>query len=415
MSDLAEAKRHWQIVRRLSREAGDTKEAAELGIVSCRQILIIGWFFGLSEEEEREVFEEGKRWIGRVGDLQAEAHLEYSYSLSRTIAQGDLAGGLAHGLEAERLAEQAGNPELALILAGSRIVTLEAMGRIREAISLLDRTIEATRDRPEAGLEVWGMSHHLWAISTRGRLEGFTGDLEKAKQMYDACVEQARTCGERDIEVWTLSARGEPSLLDGDFEAGLIACRKAVEIADRVGSPLSRVIAYTALGLLLGLNGLHQEGVPVLEHGLSISRGRRTNLQTEGLLLVHLAEVHLAAGNLAEARVAAEAAVSAGQRIGSVLYEAHAHRSLARALLRQSEDGSIGEARGALDRADALYDKTGARNYKALVNLDRAELAGLEGDAGARRRELEAALKLFREMKAPIRVREVEQLLADLR
>jgi tetratricopeptide (TPR) repeat protein len=413
MSDIAEAQRHWQLVRRLSREAAGTTEAAELGIVSCRQILIIGWFIGLSEEEERDVFEEGKRWIGLIGDHQAEAHLEYSYSLSRTLAHGDLKGGLAHGLEAERLAEQAGNPDLALILAGSRIVTLEAMGRIREAISLLDRTIEATRDRPEAGLEVWGMSHHVWAICARGRMEGFTGDLEKSKQMLDGCIEQARIRGERDLEVWALAALGEHGLISGDFEASLIASRKAAEIADRVGSLLSRIIAYTSLGCMLTLNGLHEEAVAVLEQGLSASRRWRTHLSAEAEVLACLAEAHLAAGNLAEARTTAEAGVSAGQRIGSVQYEARAHHALGRVLLRQSGKVSIEEARKILDRADALHAKTGSRNFQALVRMDLAELARLEGDPGVRKQELEEALRLFHEMKAPIRVREVEQLLAD--
>gem|GEM_PF-5154427 len=42
----------------------------------------------------------------------------------------------------------------------------------------------------------------------------------------------------------------------------------------------------------------------------------------------------------------------------------------------------------------------------------RARLAGLEGDATARKGELRAARRLFEAMPAPVRVREVDQLLA---
>jgi hypothetical protein len=45
--------------------------------------------------------------------------------------------------------------------------------------------------------------------------------------------------------------------------------------------------------------------------------------------------------------------------------------------------------------------------------MDLAELARLEGDPGVRKQELKKALRLFLEMEAPIRVQEVEQLLAD--
>ena len=47
-----------------------------------------------------------------------------------------------------------------------------------------------------------------------------------------------------------------------------------------------------------------------------------------------------------------------------------------------------------------------------VYHLERAELVRITGDHEARDHELRAALRLFREMKAPIRVRQVEKLLA---
>jgi tetratricopeptide (TPR) repeat protein len=164
---------------------------------------------------------------------------------------------------------------------------------------------------------------------------------------------------------------------------------------------------------MLTLNGRPEEAVPLLKRALDNARSGHSDLYAEAEYLAHLGEAYLAAGDLIAARTAAEEGVTIGRARGTMLLEARSHLAFARILLRQEGDRASEDIRKALDQAEDLHTKTGARNLHALVHLERAELARLEGDAGARRRELEAALRLFREMKAPIRVGEVERLLAD--
>jgi hypothetical protein len=177
---------------------------------------------------------------------------------------------------------------------------------------------------------------------------------------------------------------------------------------------MARNAVARSLGLILTLTGQCDEAVVLLEQTLQLARQRKTGLSLEPDTLARLAEAQLGAGDLRAARDAAEEGVAVGQRIGAMLQEANAHVALARVLLRE-EGATAGSAvREALGRAEILYRERGARNLQAFVHLEQAELARLEGDSGARERELRAALELFRVMKAPIRMREVEEILAGL-
>ncbi len=286
-------------------------------------------------------------------------------------------------------------------------------GRLEEAKLRLERTISAFSQRVEIGAEVWGGSNYLWALTTRALVEAFAGDLEKANEMFDRSIELARTHGERQNEGWALGWFGFLAQIDGDFGRGLTVCQRGAEIAERVGGQMMRGMAHRPLGLMLTLNGRHEEAVALLETALDNARRRQTDLYSEAGHLAFLAEAYLAAGKPVAAMETAEEGIRVGKDKGSMVMEAHSHLTLARILRRQGGDGSSQGIRKALVDSEELYDKTGARNFKAFVHLERAELARLEGDAGARKQELEAALRLFREMKAPIRVREVEGLLAD--
>jgi hypothetical protein len=61
--------------------------------------------------------------------------------------------------------------------------------------------------------------------------------------------------------------------------------------------------------------------------------------------------------------------------------------------------------------ADGLIAETGARNLSAWVELERAELCGLRGDAAGRVARLRAAREMFARMDARLRVREMDRAL----
>jgi hypothetical protein len=94
------------------------------------------------------------------------------------------------------------------------------------------------------------------------------------------------------------------------------------------------------------------------------------------------------------ARALADEAVALARRIGVPIDLVYAERALARVLLAQE---------GA---------ETGATGLAPLVMLERAALARLEGDSGSCERILREAKTLFVELGAPLRVQQIDALLA---
>jgi hypothetical protein len=160
--------------------------------------------------------------------------------------------------------------------------------------------------------------------------------------------------------------------------------------------------------------GEWSEAMDVAERGLELARERRTALEGEAWHLFRLAEAHLGARELARARSFAEESVEVARRMGARAGECLAQRTLARVLLRQEGLAAAKSIRRALDRADTLVDETGAKNFRPLIQLERAELARREGDSEACAHELRQAQRLFSEMGAMERVKYVAAQLESL-
>ena len=63
--------------------------------------------------------------------------------------------------------------------------------------------------------------------------------------------------------------------------------------------------------------------------------------------------------------------------------------------------------RSALAQATALVEATGALAFAPFIHIERARLAELTGDSAGREREMREAQRLFTEMGAPIRARQM--------
>ena len=409
-SDLRECSRHQQRVRALLREVGDAPEAAELGIAACRTILIGSVATGLSETEEHEVHREGRRWVERLGSLEEQVRFENAFTVSRMMA-GDLQGALEHGLEVQRLAVEAASPEFDALLAGTHAVTLQLMGRLAGVLEWLEPLVAGVIDE-QLYSEFGGWQ--VIASRTLGAVQCLTGGLGKARATLEYGLELALANPEAS-PINILSEFATLAAISGDLELGLDRCRRSLELAERSGSSSERLNAHEKLARMLVRAGSAQEALSLAEGAASISSETGVFRVSEARILKTLAEARLATGQLDVARATAEEAVSAGQRIGTRIYEAEAQLVLARVLLRRDGAGAADAIRSALEQGEAIFSESGAKNLQPFVHLERAELARLENDPQTRQRELHTALGFFGEMGAPIRVREVEGLLADSR
>ncbi len=410
-NDIAESLRHWQRVRELIADSPEAPESPELGAEACRQVLAYGFRLGLVEEEEARAFDEGKRWAAQSGDVRADGLLESNYSIAETTS-GKLERGVAHALEGTRLLAQTDEPELRAIAVWTSIYPLQVVGRFAEATEFLEKLIEDTRGHPEWGFDMWRLSAFTWGHFMLGGVTVLQGGLSDAQQLLDRAVELARQHGDTESEGWAQLWMVDLALVAGDPDRSMGPGQRGLEIAEKMGSVYSRAIAYLRLGAAHLLNERWKPAVESLEQSLDIMRGNRTALELEARALAWLAEAVLGTDDLTRAHDLAHEAATLWRERGARQDGAFAQLSLARVLLSQQGADAAETIRTALDAGDEVTGKDGVCNLRPLLLVERAKLAGLEGDADARDRHLRAALPLFEAMGAPLRVRQVEALLA---
>jgi tetratricopeptide (TPR) repeat protein len=386
-------------VRTLLETVPESVETLALGVTARIQMLNLGWRLGASEDEAAALFGEGKRLAERSGDLRWLARLALMYSAVRGLG-GDLETWLHSSLEAARLADQTGDAGLKAACLVPQIVAHQYAGRLSEAFLLTEKVLARTSDDPTLGADVLGFSPHIFALSFRGWVATSMGRHDEAETDLDRAVELARQQGDAEVLGWAHGAYVWLARNTGRPVAALNHARHAVEIAERIGSPLSRVGAYGSLGHAHILTEEWGEAAGVLDRALEIAREMRVALLVEGWVLVFLAEAYLGLGEDSRARATADEAVAVARRRGTKLFECNAHLIRARVLLRTEGATASDDIQSALREAQALVEETGGRSREPLIHEERAELARLTGDDATHQRELREAHRLFTEMGA---------------
>jgi tetratricopeptide (TPR) repeat protein len=203
---------------------------------------------------------------------------------------------------------------------------------------------------------------------------------------------------------WLAYFQGEP-------EAALGHAQRALQIAERMGSPFSHAHAWSFLGLAERMRDEWKLAVEALERSLAISRERRTAIEAEGSALGTLGESYLGLGDPERARATAMEGVEVARAHGNPFNETSASLALARVLLGSPGPAARTEIEAALARASELTRNTGAKVFEPLIHVELAELARQSGDEEGRERELREAHRLFTEIGAAGRA---ERLSAEL-
>jgi hypothetical protein len=192
---------------------------------------------------------------------------------------------------------------------------------------------------------------------------------------------------------------GEP----GD---GLEHARKGLEIAVRLGSAISQVIAYSCLSSAQLARDEWDDAAASSEEMLRVISESRTGVQYEGWARWTLAAAEVGRGNIEAARATAQEGASIAAKQGLILQEANCRLHLGRALAGERPS----EARAELEHALELCQAEGPGNVPH-VRLAMAELAEAHGRDEARERQLTEALRLFEEHGAAGYVRRVREML----
>jgi tetratricopeptide (TPR) repeat protein len=183
----------------------------------------------------------------------------------------------------------------------------------------------------------------------------------------------------------------------GDPPAALRHAREALSTAERLGALGYRAGARSALGAAHLMARRFDEAIAALEDAVAIASPDVQGLTNWSTLLARLAEAHLGRGDL-EAALAlsadAVAAAAASRRLAA------ADAFLARARVLLATDGDRKEVERVLGAAAEIAARCGAAVYEAPIHEERAHLAERSGNAEDRTRELDEALRRYREIGA---------------
>ena len=409
-SDIAEAHRRWRQLRALLDTASDTSETRELAIMACMHILNLGVRMGITREEADAVFAQGKALAERIGDQQVLARLLTNYGMVRG-AGGDIAAAMMHITEATRLAQESQDVALQVGLLLTMVIWQLHSGELHTALTSVERVLEMTRDDHALGAAIVGFEPHVFAVFYRGVIRLAAGYLDEARRDLDRAIELAQEQGDMELVAMAHGFYALVGWFTGDPAIGLPHTRQAVEIAEKIGSPLARSQAYGFLGIVHVQREEWDAAVSGLQQELAIAREHRTLLFVEAGTLAMLAQAYLGRGEHGLARSTAEEAVAVARRCGARLFECDGHMTLAQVLLCVEGATATVAISRELEEAERLIAATGARSRAPFLHLHRAELARLGGDTALYEHELRTARRLFTEVGAPGHVARLTQLL----
>jgi class 3 adenylate cyclase/tetratricopeptide (TPR) repeat protein len=414
-SDAAQALNHWQKVRVLlqgtpalrSVEGSESAEAAELGVAACVQILQLGWRLGMSEDDAAELLAEGKTLAARSGEPRLLSELLASYGGVRGLA-GDTAGYVEYTTEAARAAERTDNTALKMNVAIPQSYSLILVGRLRDSAAVSEQVLSMAPGDAQLRSGFLNVDPYAYHLMSRAAIAVEMGEIATAGRGVERALQLARE--EEDMEnlTWAHGWFVTLAYRTGEVAGALGHARQAVEIAEKVGSSVNRMLAYMTLGLAHLVNREWDAALQAEEQSLRIARESRAGLVWESAPLMYLSEGHLGRGDSSQALECAEEAVAVAQRCGTPLFEADALLARARALLRVQGHRASAAIEQDLAQVQTIVEQTAGRCREPFILEARAELAQLAGDETSRQRELRAAHRLFTAMGATGHAKRIE-------
>jgi len=330
--------------------------------------------------------------------------------------------------DAERLAQSLGDPRRLDKIYAFLVQYYWAKGEYPRAIEYGERCLAAGRALNDLGLEVTGNLYLGHAYHSLGDYPGAVECLVRNVDLLEgeAAFERFGLSGlPYTVSCsWAVSALAEL----GEFEQGLEYARRGARVAEAANHPYSCAAIRTAEGYLRARRGELDAAIALLEPTLEICRSRNfagwtmrsaTNLgiayahagriaeavplhqeaihlqEAAGALTgrsswwANLAEAHLLAGRMAEARQACEEALKFATTHGERGWEAWARWVLGMA---------TGQEEPVLEAA-RLAEALGMRALLAHCHLGLGLLYRQIGRGEQARAELATALELFRSMK----------------
>jgi tetratricopeptide (TPR) repeat protein len=339
--------------------------------------------------------QEAEAMAEKLGDEQRLARV-YTYLINYHNLKGEPDLAIEYGERCLRIGDAAGDAALQALARGYLGYSCHAQGQYRRAHSILRDNVEALElvqgDAPGGQAGVSYVTSSGWLAFTLAEL----GEFDAAAMSLDRAQRAGEASGHAYTQTIARTMAGLAWLRRGQLERALPALQRSLDACREKSLDVWRPIPSSLLGLTLVLLGRVDEGLRLLEDGVSLTEelGVRAYL---ALWTVHLGEGLAAARQLDRARTVAQRALDLSLR-----HKERGHQAWALRLLGEVaglvEPPAVGEAEGYFGKALALAEELEMRPLQARAHLGLGRLLRLTGERDRAEDHLATALGLLREM-----------------
>jgi class 3 adenylate cyclase/tetratricopeptide (TPR) repeat protein len=390
---------HWRSVLELTRDLPESSEVDALGLAARFFLLQFGWRLGMTHEEAERLFTEGERMAERSGDLPTRALLLAVFAAHLGLSDGDCRAMAELGSQAFAIAEQVGDPRLMMAVSGVSYGQF-VLGENRRAVEIIDRAMELANHDPDIDTLGTVICPYGYSLIFKGGLLAGLGELREGRSLCERGIELSRERDDIETVGWGHMWLVWHCVHAGDLEDGLRHAKQAVELADRLGSPFSRIWSWTFYGAAQFQRGAWDEAIEALERALTMSAEDRTAVEGNNWARIWLAGAHLGRGEEERAADLARAALDGARTQGQRYSEAYARLMIARTMLASDGASASDEVERELTAALALAHEMEFRALEPLLHVELANLARLRGDSDTNQGELATALEQLEKIGA---------------
>jgi len=394
---------HWIQALKLAQQGSATDEALNLQLEACCGALGIGGRVDISPGQAKDIFEQGRHLADKFNDARSLLRLHEDMA-ARLGWSGDFAGQQSYLNAASIIAEKVPDPEIKLGLLQRRYVAKFHQGDLRSALTLIEEGFAGCK-ASESTLPPPVLNRLLRSfLLARANVLSMMGKLRQAESYIEQATHlmpSAQT-SKKDYRTTHTEAlvRANLSIYIGDINACWRDARVFAELAERSGSTWAIAVSASTIGRAHLTGQRWSQARQSLEYALAQARQHKLGLEAEASFLALLAEAMAGCGELEQAFVTAEEAVTVACRQETLFWELQAQSALAGVLLHGERIKDQPRIAKALARADELIEKTGGAVMKPFVCQHHAEFARLKGDDAGHQRMLQEAYDLFLLMAA---------------
>jgi class 3 adenylate cyclase/tetratricopeptide (TPR) repeat protein len=399
LGQAAESLEHWEKVQSLAAAAPASRETDELGAMARAQILSFGARARAVTGDVETIFQDGIALARRSGNDRLRARLLAAYGASTFLSRGEFEASLVPLQEAIQLADASEDAATRVMTRFHLVQVSTGAGHFESALATAAATLPLCLDWDFGG-DLVGYSPRFGLLYYQAMALAYGGRFEAARAVADEIFAFVRTRDDPFLLAAANIATTPPARLAGDLTTALARASRALDVSEQLGIVGLRILARLELARTLMDRDEWDEAVTILEHLLALIEETGVTRVLRVPANAHLAESLTALGRGEPAAARCGAALDglggAGWLNGYITHLAHG-----RVLAASAAD--LTAAAAALDRADDMAHRAGARALEPAVLDERARLAHLAGDEPRCEQRLREAAARCRALGVPRR------------